>query len=318
MTAAELRFWRRVQSRASGLTPELASKIQRAFRELRESLTESELERIMASGQLDALFSADGPLDPVTIRQAFLPVRDRFRDGVTQAAKAFAKDLPTAAREVGFGGFDVLNPDVIEGIRTLESKVIQTLEGDVRETVRAFTERGLREGVGPRTIARELRTVIGLAPNQVDAIANFRNMLEAGDREALTRALRDKRFDRTLVKAFAGEGLSTAQIDRMTDAYAKRMVAFNAETHARTAALDAQKLGQQLTWDQAVERGDVDGEKLTKTWTGVLDDRERPEHVAMEGETVPHDQPYSNGQMIPGETEWNCRCVSLFSLLRAA
>jgi hypothetical protein len=32
---------------------------------------------------------------------------------------------------------------------------------------------------------------------------------------------------------------------------------------------------------------------------------------------VPADQPYSNGQMVPGEDEYNCRCISAFFLVRA-
>jgi len=43
-----------------------------------------------------------------------------------------------------------------------------------------------------------------------------------------------------------------------------------------------------------------------------MDSRERDSHIAMEGDTVPWDQLYSNGQMIPGDTEYNCRCVSIY------
>jgi hypothetical protein len=116
----------------------------------------------------------------------------------------------------------------------------------------------------------------------------------------------------------SGTGLTEAQIDTMTTAYERRMVAFNAETHARTAALDAQKLGQRLTWEQAAARGDVDGGRLMKRWRGVMDDRERPSHVAMEGEEVHFRSPYSNGQQQPGDDEYNCRCISVYFLARAA
>ncbi len=51
------------------------------------------------------------------------------------------------------------------------------------------------------------------------------------------------------------------------------------------------------------------GRKFTKTWSGALDDRERDEHVAIEGETVGIDEVFSNGLQFPGEP--NCRCVAL-------
>lgn len=50
---------------------------------------------------------------------------------------------------------------------------------------------------------------------------------------------------------------------------------------------------------------------FTKTWSGVLDDRERDEHVAMEGETVSIDSTFSNGLQYPSEP--NCRCTLLYA-----
>ena len=186
----------------------------------------------------------------------------------------------------------------------------------MRETFRAHIENGLRDGVNPRTVARELRTVIGLAPNQEEAVRNFRRALEGaeGARSPLAYKLRDKRFDGTIGKG----NLTTAQIEKMAEAYRRKMVAFNAETNARTATLDSLKLGQRLSWEDAVDKGIVDRNALVKTWAGTLDERERPEHVAMEGETVRFDEPFSNGEMTPGDSTYNCRCIARFYEKRAA
>ncbi len=53
------------------------------------------------------------------------------------------------------------------------------------------------------------------------------------------------------------------------------------------------------------------GVRYTKTWSGVLDDIERDEHVAMEGETVDVGEEFSNGLDYPSEP--NCRCTVLFA-----
>lgn len=53
------------------------------------------------------------------------------------------------------------------------------------------------------------------------------------------------------------------------------------------------------------------GRVFTKTWSGVLDDRERDEHVELEGETVAIDEAFSNGLMFPSEP--NCRCTVTYS-----
>ena len=57
--------------------------------------------------------------------------------------------------------------------------------------------------------------------------------------------------------------------------------------------------------------GEATGRIFTKTWSGVLDDKERDEHVAMEGETVGIDETFSNGLQFPSEP--NCRCTVTYS-----
>lgn len=314
MTSADIAFWQLCAARAATYTPDIAAAILRAFGILRETLAGAPLERMIATGDVDAIFQ-DVLTEPA-FAVAFRKLREQLQTTTARQVRYFVRDLPFGGRVDGTiaVGFDVLNPKVIDAVRSLDTKVMTTLTSDVRETTRAVVEAGLRDGVGPRAIARELRDVIGLAPNQEQAIRNFRALLERGDREALKRALRDRRFDKTFQKALGpnGKGLSEAQVDKMVDAYRKRMIAFNAETNARTASLQAMKTGQHLSWQEAVDKGIVDGARLKKTWVGVMDDRERPEHMAMEGATVPWDQAYSNGNMIPGDDTFNCRCVSRY------
>lgn len=251
---------------------------------------------------------------------AYAPVRERMRQGVYDAAQYFAKtQLPVPpSGTLGFA-FNSLSPFVIESVTDLNTKVMQTLSDSIRDVVRAHVENGIRDGVGPREVARNIRGILGLSTKQLETVENYRRSLEGGARsavlkDALGRELRDRRYDGTVAKAIKeGEQLPKEKIDKMVAAYTKKMVQHNAETVARTTALDAQKAAQDLSWKQAIEQGIVDKDKLYKTWIGVMDDRERPEHVAMEKETVPFDMPYSNGEMIPGESTWNCRCVSQYS-----
>ncbi|MFA7164610.1 MAG: phage minor head protein [Desulfoplanes sp.] len=51
----------------------------------------------------------------------------------------------------------------------------------------------------------------------------------------------------------------------------------------------------------------------TKTRSEIGDKRTRPSHMALIGETVPIDKPYSNGEMYPGETSINCRGSQTFN-----
>lgn len=299
-------LWEKAQRRAASLQPEIAASILKAFAIIRLSLTDSQIARIIESGDLDRLVRdllAEDMLD-----RAFSPLRQRLRYGVERNVRLHAADLPKGGKIGGViaTDFDFLTPRVISAVRGLESKVITTLKADTRETVRAYVENGLRDGKAPRAVARQLRTVIGLAPNQEKAVSNYEKALRGQGRNPLDYALRDKRFDRAIKKG----PLTEAQIEKQVAAYRKRMVAFNANTNARTAALDSMKLGQKLTWDDAIAKGIVERGRLMKTWVGVLDTRIRDEHRALHGETVRFDEAYSNGENVPGESTYNCRCIS--------
>jgi HK97 family phage portal protein len=57
------------------------------------------------------------------------------------------------------------------------------------------------------------------------------------------------------------------------------------------------------------------GVQITKSWLTSQDERVRPEHVELEGETVPVDQVFSNGLQEPSEP--NCRCTLTYAIVGA-
>ena len=302
----------RIHRRAANLTPEMRAQYLRAFRLIRDSTTTNQWYTALQSGQVEALLNtvlsddvlAAGPL--AEFRQM---VQQTSMGAGTSAFNAIPRSIRKGGR------FNTTDPKVLDAVASLETRVVNGLGAEVRETVRQHIAIGLNDGKGPRAIARGIRPSIGLAPNQEEAVRNFRLALEGDPTKGspLTRKLRDRRFDRTLAK---GEALTTKQMDAMENAYRRRWIAHNAETQARSFTLDAQRQGQRNAWESAAGDGLVDRGRLMHTWVTTMDGRERPEHAAMNGESVPFDQPYSNGQMIPGETDFNCRCTERFTQSR--
>lgn len=292
MSPAERRFWLLAQRRVAGLQPDVAASLLRAFAIIRENMTEAELARAIQAGRFDQFIREN--LSQQVLDRAFIPYRHKIRHTVERGFQYATRDLPKGGKVDGVIGvaFDYLSPNVVVAIRQLDTKVIQTLSVEIRDTVRAYVENGIRDGKNPRVIARDLRAVIGMSPTQVENAAKYRAKLEAQGK------------------------LPEAKIDKAVAAYEKKAVALNAETNARTATLDAFKQGQKLSWDDAIARGIVDVDTMTKTWVTVGDDRVRDSHLAMQGETVPYNSPYSNGQQVPGEDEYNCRCVSRYAVAR--
>lgn len=286
MTPREHALFMALQRRANGLTPELAKELLAAYKAIREALSDAELARLIADGRIGEI------VDEALLDQSFLPLKEKLQQALQRGMKATIPQLPKPAQASVM--FDVLSPKVIDAVRQLDTRVIQTLKADVRDTVRAYVENNLRDGKNPRAVAKQLRTVIGMAPHQ----------------EANARKYEQKLTD-------SGK-YSPERIEKMTATYRKKAIALNAETNARTASLDAQKLGNRLSWEEAANKGMVDRALLQKTWLGVLDDRERPEHRALQGVTVGFDETFPNGAVTPGDNEFNCRCIAKYTLKRPA
>jgi hypothetical protein len=318
------RFLARVRRRIAALQPAAVAAYLRGLRNVATELGSSrEVERAVSAAYSTARVQGAHVLDaalsdafrPILtderIDQAFSAFRSVTQGAAQDGVMYFARDIPGATKYDMGTAFGVLQPRVIEAIRTIDDRVMQRLRGEVRDSARAILERGYVAGEGPRKAAVQLRPLLGLAPNELQQVDNFRDALRgAAGRDWRTYTARDKRYDRTIAKALQGEGLSEARIEQMVDAYAKRRLALSAENHARTTLLNANKLAQQASWQSAVDEGIIDGRLLVKEWMTVGDARVRDDHRHMGGQTVPFDQPYSDGSMIPGENDWNCRCQS--------
>jgi len=80
---------------------------------------------------------------------------------------------------------------------------------------------------------------------------------------------------------------------------------------ARTLTNSTENLARYDTFSEAQAMGIP----LMKTWIATMDGRTRDSHLDMDGETVPLDEPFSNGLMYPGELAgppaevYNCRCA---------
>ena len=303
----------RLHRRANTLEPEMRATYLRAYRMIRESLSTSEWTKAIQSGEVDALLTATLSESALT-SGPLAEFRARVQAPTMGAGTSAFNSLPKKVS--GAGAFNALNPRVLDSVVRLESRVVATLSREVAETVRQHVAAGMNAGKAPPAIARGIRDVVGLAPNQELAVSNFQAALEAGDISAFNRKLRDKRFDRTLSRARRADGtyaLTQKQVDTMTAAYRRKWIAHNAQVNAKTFALDAQRLAQRNAWQSAIGDGFVDPNLLQHTWVDSGDGKVRDEHAAMNGETVPFDQPYSNGQMFPGETDFNCRCTERFT-----
>lgn len=217
-------------------------------------------------------------------------------------------------------GFNQTNSRAVALMQQARLRLISEFTDEQRAVVRQVMVSGIERGINPRLQAQEFKNFIGLTERQMQAVNNYRRLLEQNSTEALTRALRDRRFDSTIQRAVDnGNTLTKDQIDRMVDRYAQRQLDFRAETIARTEALRTVNQASQESLLQAVELDEIDPNEVIQEWITANDERVRSSHAAMQGQKQPLGQPFVSGDgneldypgdpKAPAKEVINCRCV---------
>lgn len=218
-------------------------------------------------------------------------------------------------------GFDGRATRAEQWARTNAAGLVTDIVQGQREALQSMIGERLAAGSSPAPLARQIRSVVGLAPGQVQTVMNVRSDLENLNANYFTRKLRDKRFDGIVRRAIAsGTALSATDIDRITNRYAERSLAHRATVISRTESLNALRAGREEGVTQAIEQGAADG--VRKRWSTSGDERVRADHAAMDGEDADLDEPYQlpdgSQMMYPGDSSLgadagqviNCRCLS--------
>ncbi len=252
------------------------------------------------------------------------------RAGAIRIADQYAAVFVTAGQEAAEGltdildvtvGFDQVNERAVAHMQHERLRLIREFADEQKQATRLALSDGIQRGANPIEQARAFRGSIGLTSRQQQSVLNFRRYLEqaaSGDTSALSRTLRDRRFDPTIRRALrTGEPLSAEQIERMTARYRERYVKYRSEVIARTEALRAVHVGQDEAMHQAVDDGLIDRESMERTWITSRDGRERESHALLNGqkrgldETFPGlagELRYPGDPNAPAAETIQCRC----------
>ncbi len=259
-----------------------------------------------------------GAMDAALHKHAAPALRDAVTDGGKTPISVEEETDSDHPRLIAHS-FELRSPHPEAYAREHAAKRIVEISRRQRDTVRNVIVEATRRGTSPDEIARKVRETVGLTSLQASYVARYRDELESGKfAKALSRKLRDKRFDRAIERAVRdGNGLSPEQITRMVDAYQRRWVAHRAMTIARTEGVGAANNGH-IAALRAFLTANPDLE-VVKTWLAKRDDRTRPDHDEMHGQSVagldmpftvpsggtirwPHDPDGAADEVI------NCRC----------
>jgi hypothetical protein len=306
-------------SRISRLIAYQEKRFQEVFRQAIKSIqnefTLAQLADLLAQGKLEEALAG--------VERAARLLGSAYGDSLASSARSSAAFL-NRALTVAIA-FDVSNHRAVSMMQQNTLRLVQGFTAEQKRLVRRVMTEAIAEGMNPRNQARLFRETIGLTERQARAVQNYRKSLLAVGRNpeltgpALQRRLRDKRFDRTVVRALReGQTIPQERIDRMVNRYRQRYVNYRAETIARTEALRSVHQGNELMYQQAYENGDIKPSEVLRTWISTGDDRTRDSHAMLHGEQRAPDEGWEVGiggmLMYPGdpsappEETIQCRC----------
>ena len=317
------------------------AKLRRIFQQevqgIRDAARIAQLQSLIEANNINGIIDLLG-IDRASFSVLEESIREAYRIGGSFTADALS---PIPVPNIGnvMFRFDLATQNAVQWILNNSSQRVVEIVEDQRVMIQERLAFAVQEGINPRQSALDLvgrvdgRTgrrsggFIGLTSRQAGSVQNARTELETMDRNYLNRELRDKRFDGAFIRALeSGEPIDVARVNAAVTSLQNRTLRSRGETIARTESINALRAGEAESIAQAVERGEIDPQDVTKEWSGTLDSRERTDHVAVEGQIMRLDQPFElpdgSRLMYPGDSSLNaaarqviqCRCRSIYRI----
>lgn len=211
-------------------------------------------------------------------------------DTFTFTGKEITEDIAASIRGIRPSVAVTFNPGHPRAAAMMEEHsldFINRVTTEQKDAIRTAVTDAVSRGAGPVEVATAYRDAIGLTDTQQAHVNNFRRLLESGTKEALTRDLRDRRFDKTIANAAdKGKPLTPEQIDRMVDRYRERYLKYRSETISITEAGSVMSAANHEAFVQQVDALGASPGDVEKAWNSTRDGRTRLSHVLMQGQKV--------------------------------
>ena len=246
---------------------------------------------------------------------------ERYEEALQDALKTGDEDKIAAARKTltekkqAVLYRDKQFADMVDGVTDRLAKVNQIATDYVNEQMPGIYSYNYNGVLREAQDAAESGGISGIAFNMIDE-ATVKRMVKEGEIKLPKRKIdipKDQQWNRKAITAQMMQGIVQGEsIPQMS----KRLQAVTdmdknaAIRNARTMTTEAENGGRLASMEEAEQLG----LEYEKTWMATHDERTRESHARIDGETVPLDEPFSNGLQYPGdpsgapEEVYNCRC----------
>lgn len=269
---------------ADRLEPAMRYAFMDAIRLLGQRIDVDALAEAAINGQM---VTADMLIDTAALPADLQRAVDTLTLAFNEAAHAAAAKLPIGA----VMRFDAVNPLAVAAARAAAADLIVGVDASVRAAIRASVEQALVDGLTRRQLSQLIRPIIGLTPQQARAVMAYRQSLI--DLE-----------------------LRSEIVARRSADYAMKKLRERARTIARTELITAANRGARAAWSQAQQEGLLPA-TVKRRWTVTPDDRLCQRCMAMDGQTVGINEPFTSpeGLSVPDPgLHPNCRCVAVIEV----
>ncbi|WP_299941273.1 phage minor head protein [uncultured Nitratireductor sp.] len=299
--ARKIPLYRRIRSLIDDLEPSLQEAFLKSVSDLRNQIVLKQVVEALEARDVDRAIRALN-ID----RAAFSPLRRAVEQAYGAGGEATIAAMPVLRDKTGARvvvRFDVADPRAEAQIARHAGKLITGIVDDTIVVARNTILDGFSQGAHPHRIGLDLAGrisratgrreggAIGMTSPQAEAAQNLRDRLLSGDpaemRKVLGMGLRDKRFDRTIIKAIEeGKPVAADMVSKMQGRYADNAVKLRGRTIARTETGNAVMAAKHEAFRQGLEKSGYTEQAVTRKWRSAGDGKVRHSHQEMNGQTV--------------------------------
>jgi len=327
------------------LQEKYGTKIAQAFLEAINDLRAgADLQRLIKAISDGDIAEAEAALnlDAASLNRLKAAITETFDGGGVQAVSTMPAIKAASGAKVVIR-FDIGNPRAEQWLKDNSSSLVRDIMTDQRTSIQEALRAGMQAGDNPRTTALDIvgrvsratgkreGGIIGLSGPQTNYLEAAKQELASTDpkllRKYLSKSLRDRRFDRAVLKAIeSGDAISVDTQAAAVVNYANKLLKLRGDTIARTESLTALHAATHEAYQQAIDKGVISAQNVRKIWHSAEDARVRFSHAVLDGESIGMNEtftsPLGNRMRYPGDMSLgagpedivNCRCVASYRI----
>jgi hypothetical protein len=281
--------------------PQIRAAFLAAVKTWRDRIVLADLVTMLKRGDVEGAIRAVG-LEPARFRPLDVALTQAYEAGGIDATLQIRPQMGPLGLRIS-PVFDVRASSAEAWLRDYTAGLIRQITDDQRDAIRQILaplqsgQDAMLTGETPQKLALDLvgrinratghreGGLLGLTTQQAQWATNYeRELTGVPDVGALSRKLRDRRFDAAVRKAIAADQPIPAKTrEAMVAAYRNRSLLYRANTIAQNEASTVMHESQVEAWDQAIRRGAVAEANVRRFWITAQDDHVRPTHRAVPG-----------------------------------